>query len=365
MSTKSRKTYDIKTVNLGGKKVELRFPGTIPALPKGKWASVTASYDDDDGVKFIDAKYQVDNDNVVSIKTEKGEFRYKQGADGNLKPADGGDLFGGVSPRQDTEALASAKEQDDREYALGQIAYRFMSVRDGKLKFHFWALVMDSIHKWLVANGHGAEAACLLSFVTKVPIIGAVIYLQFITPMDKQLPLYYLPTKLLSAWLKSDGADRVFGFSTPEENYKKVGEALFATAVEHFAAVKKDGKALIKRITSLHHGAGTKNLNDAEKHYDNILSIYTGDLASAAGNRVSVAEETPILLLHDALSAWSLRLLVEQGGNIKPETIIKALEFMGVRTAVDAQFFKVKSTNDEEGQKAIIKSMLKWKYSEK
>lgn len=358
MSTKSRKTYDIKTANLGGKKVELRFPGTIATLPRGKLGRVTVNYDDGDSVKFIDAKYIIDNDGVITIKTEKGEFRYKQATDGSLKPADGGDLFGGSAPKQDSAAVASAKEHDDRQYALSQIACRFSSVRDSKQKFQFFALVMDSLHKWLVAGGHNDEAACLLSFVTKSPLIGAVVYLQFITPMDKILPMYYLPTKLLTSWLKSVEADKVFGFSVLESSYKKIGEALFTTAVEHFANAKKDGKALVKRIVSLHHGAGTKNPSDAEKHFDNILSIYASDLASVAGNRVAVAEETPILPLHDALSAWSLRLLCEQGETMGPETILGALEFIGVRNAVDAQFFKVKSTDDEEGQKEIIKHLL-------
>lgn len=360
MSTKSRKTCDIKTVNLGNKKVELRFPGSIATLPKGKWGSVSANYTtSDDRVQFIsDTKYRVDGDGIITIKAENGEFRYKVNPSGELKPADGGDLFGSAAPKQNSKAVAAAKEYDDRKYALLQLACRFTAIRDTKHKFHLFANVMDSIHKWLVANEHHQEAACLLSFVTKVPLIGAVIYLQFVTPLDKDLPLYYLPTKLLTEWLHSTAADRVFGFSVPEESYRKIGDALFATAVEHFANAKKDGKSLEKRIVSLHHDARAKNPTDAEKYFDNILSIYAGDLSSAAGNRVEVAEESPILPLHDALSAWSLRLLYEQGDNMKPETIINALEFVGVRNSVDSQFFKVKSTGDPEGQAAIVKGLL-------
>jgi hypothetical protein len=180
MSTKS-----LKTVNLGNKKVELHFKGKISSLPKNKWTKVTAAWSSADGSDsgFLDAKYLVDNEGVITIKTSEGEYRFLVNPAGNLVPAGGTDLFGGALSKENGEKVATARSIDDRVYALTKIITRFCAIEERKYMFDFFGHLLKELHSWLDAEGHKNEAACLLSFATKNPFFGAVLFLQFVSPI--------------------------------------------------------------------------------------------------------------------------------------------------------------------------------------
>lgn len=362
MSTQKRSQREVKTVSLGKTKVDLYFPGKISTIKKGIVHRIGGSYINSSGESdIISIDCVIDDKGVISLKMNGDEYSFTLSPSGDLVPAAGTDLFGGVKDvKQNQKAVESATEHDSRIFVLTKIVNRFGSVEDYSCKFDFFGLLMRELYSWLNENGHKSEAACVLSFATKNPFYGAVLLLQLVTPMRKDTTGHYISTKLLREWLHSTHADRVFGFSVREKTYAKISAEFFATAVKHFEGVKKHDKAMSGFLTSIHRNIGSKNQADNAENmfYNNILNFYLSDLAPFIGTRTLVAEENRLLPLHDAICLYELRNIVESCANSSPEDVICLVMRAGIRNAVDAQLFSIKNVEDEETQKDMIDKIL-------
>lgn len=362
MSSQKRSQREVKTVSLGKIKVDLYFPGKISAIKKNIIHRIGGSYINSNGESdFLSIECVIDDKGIISLKMNGDEYSFSLSPSGELIPAAGTDLFGGIKNiKQNQKVVESAAEHDSRIFVLTKIVNRFGSVEDYKYKFDFFGLFMRELYLWLEKNDHKSEAACVLSFATKNPFYGAVLLLQLVTPMRKDTVSHYISTKLLREWLHSTNADCVFGFSVREKDYSKISTEFFATAVKHFDGIKKHDKAMASFLTSIHRNIGSKNQADNAENmfYNNILNLYLSDLAPFIGTRALVAEENYLLPLHDAICLYELRNIVESCANSSPEDVICLVMRAGIRNAVDAQLFSIKNVEDEETQKDMIDKIL-------